>query len=201
MPRSKSYALVGTTNWMDFYRPVKGFDVRDTRITLIHYGPAELGIRTDPVLDSGPEAFTRANKQLFATSSTSGPEGWFYWAMVILRGTHGENGGWQYQRKVRPGGSKVGGATVDFLIDARPRPIACRIQTPYFHRGDPGKAAFDREQAITLQRVGYDVVDAFSQLYYHKDTSGEAVLNMARRVIAKDPALVPGSATYIGDRG
>jgi hypothetical protein len=196
MPRPKT--RLGAS-WMEFYHPVKEpLEVPD--LTIISWGPAHLGLRQEPVLEYGPAAFTAAHPELFKTGTTSADEGWFYWALSQpdVRGPEGPEGGWQYQKRV--GYAKVGGANVDFVIYvAQGNPIACRIVTPYFHEEfGPEKQASDRNQVGTIQDAGYDVVDAFSRLYMH-DPSGLAVKDTARRVIAKDPGLVPGSASYLED--
>lgn len=186
-----------SASWTDFYHPVK--EVWETPIvTIIQWGPEELGLRDEPQLSYGPAAFTAAHPELFRTGTTSADEGWFYWALLQpdVRGPEGQEGGWQYQKRV--GQAKVGGAQVDFVIYVpAARPIACRIVTPYFHEEfGPEKEASDREQVGMLTDAGYDVVDAFSRLYMH-DPTGLAVKNTAKRVITKDPSLVPGSATYL----
>jgi hypothetical protein len=194
MPRPKTHL---GERWTAFYHPVKE-PLEVPAITIIQWGPAHLGLREEPVLEYGPAAFTAAHPELFRTGTTSADEGWFYWALLQkdVRGPEGQEGGWQYQK--RTGYAKIGGATVDFVIYVpNGRPIACRIVTPYFHEeSGPEKAASDREQIGMLTDAGYDVVDAFSRLYMH-DPSGLAVKSVAKRVIAKDPSLVPGSATYL----
>lgn len=190
-----------STPWTDFYQPNKG-PYGKHRITIISYGPEHLHAREEPETLFGPAYFTAQHPELFGTGSTSAHEGWFYWALLQpdVRGPEGPEGGWQYQRKVRPGGAKVGATTVDFVINSRPRPIACRIVTPWFHLGfGPEKAATDAEQVWMLQEQGYDVYDAFSSLYMN-DRGGETVKEHALRVIRKDPALSPLSATYLGNR-
>jgi hypothetical protein len=97
---------------------------------------------------------------------------------------------------VRPGGAKIGAATVDFVFDSSPRPIACRILTPWFHRLNPDQEVDDQQSADMLQDQGYDVVDAPSELYMG-DPAGWAVRRMVRRVVNKDPQLMPGSGVYI----
>lgn len=193
MPRGKSTGF--KTNWMDFYAPVKD-DRASPTISVIAWGPEHLGLRTEVVNEYGPRAFTEANGALFATGATSAPEGWFYWGCQEELGPHGEESGWQYQRKVRPGGAKVGAATVDFVFDATPRPIACRIFTPWFHRLNPDQEGADAQQVDMLTDQGYDVVDAPSELYMG-DEEGWAVRRMVRRVVEKDPMLMPGSGVYI----
>lgn len=195
---SKAKTYLGA-HWTSFYRVTKE-PLEVPALTIIQWGPAELGLREEPVLEYGPAAFTKAHPELFRTGTTSAEEGWFYWALLQsdVRGPEGTEGGWQYQK--RTGFAKVGGAVVDFVIYVpKGRPIACRIQTPYFHEEfGPEKNATDREQIGMLDDAGYDVVDAFSRLYMH-DPSGLAVKDIAKRVISKDPSLVPGSASYIGD--
>jgi hypothetical protein len=183
-----------TVNWQDFYHPVK--DAAPRRSGIMSYGPAELGGREIVVVQGGPRDFVDHNPGLFATSSTSEEEGWFYWGCLQELGPHGVEGGWTYQRQVRPYGARVGQATIDFVIDVAPRPLAVRIQTPYFHAAiGPEQDGFDDEQLLTLEDSGYDVIDVPSDLYMD-DESGLAVRRMVRRVVNRDPILMPGSATY-----
>lgn len=192
--------LAGSVNWKDFYHPTQDRDPWESgRVSIINYGPEFLGLRfTKDEVEGGPEQFTRQHPELFGTGTTSAPEGWFFWAMLQVRGPMGQEGGWVYQKAVRPGGQKVGGATVDFVIESSPRPIACRIVTPWFHQNaGPEKNASDREQLYMLQDAGYDVGDAFSELYMD-DPEGYAVKDMALRIIERDPSLVPGSSVYLG---
>lgn len=190
MARPKSY----TVNWHDFYHPVK--DAAPRRSGIINYGPEHLGGREIVIVQGGPRDFVDANPGLFATSSTSEEEGWFYWGCLQELGPHGEEGGWTYQRQVRPQGARVGSATIDFVIDVQPHPLAVRIQTPYFHASlGPETEGFDDEQFMTLEDAGYDVVDVPSELYM-QDETGLAVRRMVRRVVNRDPILMPASATY-----
>ena len=187
-------------NWKDFYHPVKDRDPWEPgRISIINYGPEHLGLRfTKDEIEDGPAEFTRLHPELFSTGTTSEHEGWFFWGCLQVRGPMGPAGGWTYQKAIRPGGQKVGGATVDFVFESSPRPIACRIVTPWFHQNaGPEKAATDREQVYMIQDAGYDVGDAFSELYMD-DHEGEAVKDMVRRIIERDPSLVPGSSVYLG---
>jgi hypothetical protein len=195
MPRHRKNPTLGLP-WTAFYRPEKRPNLEPHQITIISWGPEHLGLRESPELQYGPAAFTAAHPELFATGTTSADEGWFYWGCLEVLGEEGRSSGWQYQKRV--GYAKIGGATVDFVLWVPiGRPIACRIVTPYFHEEQgPEKAASDREQVGMLDDAGYDTVDAFSRLYM-QDPSGVAVKDMVKRVIQKDPSLVPGSATYL----
>lgn len=186
-----------TVDWTAFYHPVR--DAAPRRSGIISYGPEHLGGREIVVVQGGPRDFVDHNPGLFATSSTSEEEGWFYWGCLQELGPHGELGGWSYQRQVRAYGARIGQATIDFVIDVAPRPLAVRIQTPYFHAAlGPEKEEFDDEQMMTLEDSGYDVVDVPSDLYMG-DESGLAVRRMVRRVVNRDPILQPASETYIGN--
>lgn len=190
MARPKSH----TVDWTVFYHPVK--DATRPRIGIYAFGPEHLGGREIVYPSGGPRAFVDANPGLFATSSTSEEEGWFYWGCLQELGPHGVEGGWSYQRQVRPFGARVGQATIDFVIDVAPRPIAVRIQTPYFHAAiGPEKEGFDDEQLMILEDDGYDVIDVPSELYM-SDESGLAVRRVVRRVVNRDPLMQPGSATF-----
>lgn len=181
------------TNWHDFYAPVKG-SRNVPRPTVLGYGPAFMGGREVVIPSGGPEAFVHANPGLFATSSTSREEGFFYWGCLKEIGPAGQ--GWKYQSQVRNQGARAGQATVDFIIEAIPRDLACRIVTPRFHlAAGPEQEVADQEQLDLLEEEGYEVVDVFSQMYMN-DESGGAVRRVVRMVIAKEPLLVPGSASY-----
>lgn len=197
MPRHPKRLRLGAP-YTAFYHPVQDPLRVVPDLTIISWGPEHLGLRKEPELEYGPAAFTAAHPELFATGTTSADEGWFYWGCLEVMGPEGRASGWQYQKRV--GYAKVGGATVDFVIWVPiGNPIACRIQTPYFHEEfGPAKEATDAIQVGTLQDAGYDVIDAFSRLYMG-DPSGLAVKDMVKRVMAKDPSLVPGSALYVGD--
>jgi hypothetical protein len=193
MPRRRPYDL--STPWTRFYAPKRDNDPWSNDFTIIQYGPGAV-LRHEPEVEAGPHAFTLAHPELFDTGPTSEPEGWFYWALLQIRGDEGAEGGWYYQSKFRPAG-RAGSATVDFVIVSPVRDIACRIQTRFHIEIGPEKVAFDNEQAVLLQDGGYDVIDAFDYLFMG-DQSGLAVKRVAERVIAKDPALNPLSQTYLG---
>ena len=183
------------TNWQVFYHPAKDAAPARGRYSIINYGPEHLYGRYQTHVEGGPAAFTAEHPELFATASTTAPEGWFFWGCIQVLGPMGSEGGWVYQQAVRPGGNKIGGARVDFVIDQSPRPLAVRIDTPYFHRDDPEISASDDEQLAMLEAEGYDVVDAPSELYM-QDESGYAVKRMVERVRDRDSMLMPGSAVF-----
>lgn len=192
MARTKSWELKAP--WMEFYRPVKG-PASPPQVQVYNWGPEALGGREITVLSGGPALFVAENPGLFATSSTSEEEGYFYWGCLKEIGPAGV--GWSYQRQIRNMGARSGQATVDFIIESTPRDIACRIVTPYFHiTAGPEQDIRDVEQLANLEDAGYDVVDAFSELYMD-DKEGIAVRRVVRAVINREPILVPGSATYL----
>jgi hypothetical protein len=202
MARRKDPYKLGAS-WTQFYRPVKGNDPYQNAFSIIPYGPRGLHLRDEVISESSPWAFVRAHPELFSTPSTTFDEGVFYWALLQLRGPEGPEGGWQYQTGVRPGGQKVGGATVDFVIDVYDgKPIACRIVTPYHEGGfvfaGPEKEASDELQIFTLEEQGYEVIDAYSKLWM-SDQTGLAALHVAQRVLDKDPSFNPNSFTFIGN--
>src|SRR5690606_14685577 len=128
-------------------------------------------------------AFVEDNPGLFATSSTSEEEGGFYYGCLRELGPHGEEGGWTYQRQVRPVGARVGSATIDFVIDVQPRPLAVRMQTPYFHAAlGPVARVFRDDRFMALADAGYNVIDVPSEVYLY-DEEGMAVRRMVRRVV------------------
>jgi hypothetical protein len=192
MARTKTSEL--GTNWKAFWHPVKDAAPDRGRHSLINYGPEHLGGRFETHLDGGPRAFTEAHPELFATASTTAPEGWFFWGCVQELGPMGPEGGWQYQRAVRPDGNKIGSARVDFVFESDPKPLAIRIKTPYWHRDDPEITASDREQFAMLEDAGYEAVDVPTT--YMDDETGLSVRRMVRRVRDRDPILLPGSALY-----
>ena len=192
MPRN-DYKL--GVNWKDFYHPVKGDQIRQG---IMGYGPQHLQLRTDPELTSGPQAFTDEHPELFATSSTSGPEGWFYYGCLMEKGEP-QVGGWQYQRQVSPAGNKIGGATVDFVFMASPKDLAIRIKTPWHMGAGFGQVdveASDELSLVILEDMGYSVFDVPIELYMD-DESGLAVRRVVRRVDAQDYLLTPGSALFV----
>jgi hypothetical protein len=198
MARSRKTHL--GSSWTRFYHP-RQEKLRPT-LSIIPYGPEGLHLRDEVHSTYGPEAFVNAHPEKFHTSSTTRDEGYFYWGLLQIRGPEGYEGGWRYQSGVRPGGQKVGGATVDFVIDVPDgRPIACRIVTP-FHEGGfifagPEKEASDEVQQFALEAQGYDVIDAYSKLWMG-DESGGAVKRIVQRVLDKDPSFNPNTMTYIG---
>lgn len=166
--------------------------------TIINYGPNWLGAREVVYPESGPRAFTLAHPELFATASTSGPEGWFFWGCIQEKGQP-DVGFWQYQRQVNPAGNKIGGATVDFVFQAAPRDLAVRIKTPW-HMG-AGFGQVDVEQSdelsmMILEDLGYTVIDVPIELYMD-DESGMAVRRVVNRVDAQDYLLMPGASLFV----
>ena len=101
MPRTKNTTL--TINWKDFEQTIKSGRPYGGQFSIINYGPERMGGReiADPM--SGPEQFVKDHPELFATSSTSREEGYFYYGCIEELGPEGDEGGWQYQQKVRPG--------------------------------------------------------------------------------------------------
>lgn len=62
----------------------------------------------------------------------------------------------------RMGGRQLyGGAVVDF--DFPDRQLAWRIQGEHFHIGDPAKEASDIMQKMSLETLGYTVIDVYAQ--------------------------------------
>lgn len=195
MPRVKKPLL--SPPWTDFYRPVKEALPDHGRFTLIQYGPTNVTGRELPELIGSPFAFARSHPELFGQAHTSLHEGVFYYGCEKQKGPHGAEGGWVYQRAVNPGGNKIGGAIVDFVFEARPRDLAIRIQTPFFHRPDPDIELHDDEQYAILEDYGYTVIDVPSELYMDEDDEdGVAVQKMVRRVDEQDPLLMPGSMIF-----
>ena len=183
------------TDWHQFYRPVKSAH-NVPKQGRLGYGPEELGGRLTVIPLGSAEEFVQGNSALFSRPSTSREEGYFYWGCLHEIGPVGQ--GWAYQRQVRNAGARVGQATIDFVIESRPRDLAVRIVTPYFHlEADPEQTVADAEQLIILEDDGYEVVDVFSQMYMD-DPSGRAARRAVRMVIAKEPMLVPTSAIYYG---
>ena len=193
MARRRSYDL--GVNWRNFTSQAQD---RAARGSVISYGPEWLGLRTDDVTMSGPRAFTEAHPELFAQSSTSGPEGWFYWGCLEEKGEPA-TGGWQYQRQVSPNGNKIGGATVDFVFMATPRDLAVRIKTPWHMGGGFGQLDVEQSDELSmtiLEDQGYIVMDVPIELYMN-DESGMAVRRVVRRVDAQDYLLMPGSSMFV----
>lgn len=187
-------------SWTRFFHPARESKSFDPEIHILDYGPAYLGLRETDVWEGGPAAFVREHPELFGGGNVSSWEGYFYWALSQkdVRGPEGSEGGWQYQGIIRNQGGRLGQATPDFIISVdQGKDIACRIQS-YFHLElGVEKQASDVEQLFFLQEQ-YDVIDAFGELYID-DPTGGAVKAMARRVIAKDPTLTPGSGVYLAE--
>lgn len=187
-------------SWTTFYRPVKSSQDYTPEIHLMNYGPAYLGGRETDVWESGPAPFVRDHPELFGGGTVSSWEGYLYWAFSQkdVRGPEGPEGGWKYQGVVRNQGGRLGQATPDFIISVDyGKDIACRVQS-YFHlQLGAEKLSADVEQIFFLQEE-YDVIDAFGELFID-DPTGAAAKQMARRVLAKDPTLTPGSGVYMAE--
>ena len=156
---------------------------------LLSYGPVELGLRVDVKPSGGPEAFYLAHPELFRTGTTSRDEAYFYWALQILLGPEGAQGGWYYQS----GHNDPNSAVVDFriTIGGGHPDLAVRIQSSYFHQAiGSDKQAFDEAQVYGLVDGGFDVIDVWSS-YYINDPSGSAVLAVAQDAIAENIRLSP----------
>lgn len=164
---------------------------------LASYGPDELHLRETIVYDGGPDSFVKNNPQLFATSSTSRDEGYFYWGLVKKIGKedeYGKNGlRWQYQVKMRGAAGGPGGAIVDFVISGTIHglDLGVRIQTPFYHTGaGPLKKGEDFEQSYTIMDSGLFPVDIYS-IDYISDPTGRAVLNTVDQTLLAQPNYSP----------
>lgn len=157
---------------------------------IVSYGPSELRLRENMDVSGGPQTFVRNNPQLFATSSTSAHEGWFYWGCLKVIGPeyeYGKNGLlWRYQSKVRGAAGGPGGSIVDFLIENLGRGVddlGVRIVTPFFHTGSGAlNRGSDFEQIYTLLDAGVFVVDVYS-VNYMSDPTGRAVIKAVEGVL------------------
>jgi hypothetical protein len=167
------------------------------RGNIFTYGPEELGLRENVVYLDGPDAFVRANPQLFATGTTSAHEGYAYWALLKLIGLEGEPGRngltWWYQSKVGGGTNRAGGAVIDFLIEGtnNSMDLGVRIVTPYHHELQGAAVrAFDFEQGFRLLNSDVFVVDVRSK-FYMNDKSGQTVIRVMNRAIQNTPDFSP----------
>jgi hypothetical protein len=157
-----------------------------------------LRLRENMDVSGGPQVFVRNNPQLFATSSTSAHEGFFYWGLLKVIGPEFEYGKqglvWRYQSKVRGAAGGPGGSVVDFLIENLGRStddIGVRIVTPFFHTGrGPLTRGADFEQIYSLLDAGIFVVDVYS-VNYISDLTGRAAIKAVENVIQMKPDYSP----------
>jgi hypothetical protein len=163
---------------------------------LYTYGPRELGLQMEDE-SGGPEEFIRRHPNLFATSSTSAHEGYFFWALLKLIGPMEEigKGGliWYYQSRLLSSGGKAGGTIVDFLVEGvyPNKDLGIRIQTPFRHTGAGAiTRAKDEEQALFMESKDIIPVDVYS-INYMSDKTGQAVIKAANRALKADPDFSP----------
>lgn len=133
----------------------------------------------------------------FVTGTTSKVEWYWYWAMTKLKGPEGPSSGWAYQDSAAGGRTLPGGSILDFLVfDQVPR-LAIRIQTDRFHQAFGARQIiYDTEQMITLNRLGYEVVNTWSQ-DWQNDASGQAVIAACKKILyggrERDPIATANS--------
>ncbi len=179
--------------WRSFLVPEpEDLKPRRHRRSIYNYGPEELGMRENVVVEGGPEQFVRSNPQLFATGTTSSHEGYAYWALLKIIGNEGEVGRngltWYYQSEVRGGTNRAGGAIVDFVVEgALPdRDIGIRIVTPFFHdKAGAFKRGEDFEQQFFLLDQDIFVVDVNSRDYINDPTGKAAISAMTKAIDAR----------------
>lgn len=169
-------------------QPGKGLGVRNAGKNLPHtkaktaklgglrsYGPAELGLNVVTENLVGPMAFINAHPELFATGTTSAPEGFIYWALTKLLGPE-DYSTWTYQASVLNGRHSPGGAVVDFVVYLPNVTLGFRIQTYRFHEDAPvSKRIYDVEQLIAIFRADFMVIDIFEQDFLYDETGQAAI--------------------------
>lgn len=147
-------------------------------------GPKELGLWITPERVVGPGEPPEG----FVSGTTSASEWVAYWACATIfedppdpRKPPFEGGRiWRYQVPFEGGRSKRGGSVMDFLIDLPAEMIGIRLSTERYHEAaDPRKKAFDRAQAMSLERRNVRVEDLYEQDII-ADTTGNAAI---RRII------------------
>lgn len=165
---------------------------RRHRRSIYNYGPEELGLRLNVILEGGPQEFVENNPQLFATGTTSSHEGYGYWALLHIIGPEGEPGRnglvWFYQSKVAGGSNRPGGSIVDFIVEgALPTwDIGIRVVTPFFHdKAGPFKRAEDFEQQFSLLDNEVFVVDVNSRDYINDQTGRAAIAVYSKAIEAR----------------
>ena len=81
----------------------------------------------------------------------------------------------EFQSVMLGGRTMPGGFTVDFIVLDREPPLLLRVQGTYWHSG-LGKMGSDEEQKLTMQAMGYKVVDLWERWIYENI---EYVMQMA----------------------
>lgn len=151
-----------------------------TRPPVLPTGPKRYRLERRPEIQAGPGEPPPG----FVTPTTSRDEWFVYWALTKIKGPEGPANGWAYQDAQAGGRSLPGGSILDFLIyDRQPR-LAIRVQTERFHITFGSRQhAHDHEQMMALYRLGFEVVNIFSQDFIH-DKSGKAVLKVVREALS-----------------
>lgn len=100
-----------------------------------------------------------------------------WWALREILGPP-DQGNWTYQIKIAA--QLPGGVKPDFLIYQDP-PLVIRVQSDRYHlTTNSFKQAYDREQRIVLERMGYNVIDVFPQHYMVDASYSIAVKSVVR---------------------
>lgn len=151
--------------------------------TRIPKGPRQYQVRQNPIVGGGPGEPPAGF--LDPALHGSRTEWYIYWALARIFNNppdprQGPYAGgipdWSYQ-KYAMGGRQLGGAVIDFLVNAPPlsTPTGIRIGTEFFHfAAAPGKQAADQLQFALLAR-GYNLVD-INDFQFLKDKTGAAAV-------------------------
>jgi hypothetical protein len=161
------------------------------RATVRPTGMRRFGLNTKPQIMTGwawgpPPGFLNGNNSV---------EEWpVWWALNHELGPP-DQGEWTYQTRIAP--QLPGGIKPDFVIYQDP-PLVFRVQSDRYHLTvDAFKQAYDREQRIQLERMGYGVIDLFPQHYMVDVTYSVAVLAVVREGLQgrqrSDPLLTATS--------
>lgn len=128
-------------------------------------GSKRYGVNVSPILVGGPGQPPSG----FLTGNNSPLEWPIMWACEKVLGSKAGEGDWDYQTRISP--QLPGGIKPDFVIYDDP-PLVLRVQSDRYHINvNSWKAAYDLEQRLALERLGYHVIDVFPQ-YYVIDNMG-----------------------------
>jgi hypothetical protein len=129
-------------------------------------GAHHLGVGKSPILIGGPG---RQPLPGIITGNTSLEEWPIWWACWKYFKQKPGQGAWDYQ--ARFGTGTPGGIKPDFIINGA-RPTIMRVQSDQYHiKVSSWKAAYDVDQRVSLEKMGFTVIDVFPQ-YYLVDNYG-----------------------------
>lgn len=116
------------------------------------------GIHKAPVSLGGPGV----PPKWFLTGNVSAEEWPIYWACLAIYG-EGPGAQWTFQSRIAP--NAPGGVKPDFVLRQVPA-VVMRVQAERYHVAvETWKAAYDIQQRLVLEQIGFVVVDLFPQHY------------------------------------